>query len=172
MLRRRDAVDNKAENSDDPAYGKNGEKTILCKSTDRYDHRYIKKSDDRHRIKDFCFGVGFIPGVGMVTEMEFFFVIFLILFVYILAKNIGQFIENENAPILTVHATIVDMRRKTHHHHSNGHHHHSHTYHVTFEVESGERLELRVRRSEYNELAVGDRGTLTHQGTRYRGFER
>ena len=104
--------------------------------------------------------------------MEFFFVIFLILFVYILAKNIGQFIENENAPILTVHATIVDMRRKTHHHHSNGHHHHSHTYHVTFEVESGERLELRVRRSEYNELAVGDRGTLTHQGTRYRGFER
>ena len=116
MLRRRDAVDNKAENSDDPAYGEIGETTILCKSTDRYDHRYIKKSDDRHRIKDFCFGVGFIPGVGMVIEMEFFFVIFLILFVYILAKNIGQFIENENAPILTVHATIVDMRRKTHHH--------------------------------------------------------
>lgn len=99
--------------------------------------------------------------------MEFFLAIFLILFVYILAKNIGQFIENENAPILTVPATIVDMRRKTHHHH-----HHSHSYHVTFEVESGERLELRVHRSEYNDLAVGNRGVLTYQGTRYKGFER
>lgn len=46
-----------------------------------------------------------------------------------------------------------------------------HTYHVTFELDNGERLELRVKRHEYNELSVGDRGILTHQGTRYQGFE-
>ena len=104
--------------------------------------------------------------------MQIFLVIWFVLFVYIIAKNTGQFIENENSPVLTVPATIVDMRRKTHHHHSNGHHHHSHSYYVIFEVENGERLELRVTRLEYNELAVGDRGMLIHQGTRYKCFER
>ena len=62
--------------------------------------------------------------------MEIFVVIWVVLFIYIIAKNIGQFIENENSPVLTVSATIVDKRRKTHHHHSNGHHHHSHSYHI------------------------------------------
>ena len=63
--------------------------------------------------------------------MELFLVIWFVLFFWIIAKNIGQFIENENSPVLTVPATIVDMRRKTHHHHSNGHHHHSHSYRLT-----------------------------------------
>ena len=101
-----------------------------------------------------------------------FIVIWFILFFSILAKNIAQFIENENSPVLTVPATIVDMRRKTHHHHSNGHHHHSHTYHITFEVESGDRMELKVSRNEYGLLTVGDSGMLSFQGTRYLGFER
>ena len=104
--------------------------------------------------------------------MEIFVVIWVVLFIYIIAKNIGQFIENENSPVLTASAPIVDKRRKTHHHHSNGHHHHSHSYHITFETQDGELLELRVKRYEYNELEVGDRGMLTHQGTRYKGFER
>ena len=103
--------------------------------------------------------------------MEIFVVIWLVLFIYIIAKNIGQFIENENSPVLTISATIVDMRRKTHHHHSNGHHV-SHSYLVTFETQDGELLELRVKRYEYNELTIGDKGILTHQGTRYKGFER
>lgn len=100
--------------------------------------------------------------------MELFVVIWFVLFFYIIVKNIGQFIENENSPVLTVPATIVDMRRKTHHHQN----HHSHSYHITFEVENGERIELRVKRYEYRELTIGDRGVLTHQGTRYKGFER
>ena len=104
--------------------------------------------------------------------MEIFVVIWFVLFIYIIAKNIGQFIENENSPVLTVSATVVDKRRRTHHHHSNGHHHHSHSYHITFEAQDGEVLELRVKRYEYNEMEVGDRGILTHQGTRYKGFVR
>lgn len=104
--------------------------------------------------------------------MEIITVLFFILFFAVIAKNIGQWFKNENSPRLTVSAKIVDMRRKTHHHHSNGHHHHSRTYHVTFEVESGDRMELRVHRNEYGLLAVGDQGKLTFQGTRYLGFER
>ena len=104
--------------------------------------------------------------------MEIFVVIWVVLFIYIIAKNIGQFIENENSPLLTVSATIVDKRRRTHHHHHSNGHHVSHSYLVTFETQDGELLELRVKRYEYNELEVGDRGMLTHQGTRYKGFER
>ena len=101
-----------------------------------------------------------------------FVIVWFLLFFYIIAKNIGQFIENENSPVLTVSAAIVDMRRKTHHHHHKHGHHHSHSYHITFETQDGERLELRVKRYEYNELTIGDSGMLTHQGTRYLGFER
>lgn len=104
--------------------------------------------------------------------MEIFVILWFVLFFYIIGKGIVQWIANENSPVLTQPATIVDMRRKTHHHHHNGHHHHSHSYHITFEKAGGERIELKVRRQEYNEMAIGDSGMLTHQGTRYQGFAR
>lgn len=104
--------------------------------------------------------------------MELFAALFFILFFAVFAKNIAQWFKNENSPRLTVPAKIVDMQRKTHHHHSNGHHHHTHSYHVTFEVESGDRMELKVSRSEYDMLTVGDSGKVSFQGTRYLGFER
>lgn len=104
--------------------------------------------------------------------MQLFVAIWLILFFWIIGQGIAEFIENERSPVLTVPATIVDMRRKTHHHHSNGHHHHSHSYHITFRTQDGELLVLRVKRYEFMELAVGDTGMLTHQGTRYQGFVR
>ena len=72
--------------------------------------------------------------------MEFIGVLFFILFFIVLGKNIAQWFKNENSPRLTVSAQIVDMRRHTHRHHSGGHHHHTHSYHVTFQVESGDRM--------------------------------
>lgn len=104
--------------------------------------------------------------------MQIFGILFFILFFAVLAKNIAQWFKNENSPKLTVPAKIVDMRRKTHHHHSSGHHHHTHSYHITFEVESGDRMELKVTRWEYDSLTVGDSGKVSFQGTRYLGFER
>ena len=69
--------------------------------------------------------------------MQIFIVIWFILFFYIIGKGIAQFIENENSTVLTVPATIVDMRRKTPPHHSGGHHHHTHSYHITFQTQEG-----------------------------------
>ena len=43
---------------------------------------------------------------------------------------------------------------------------------VTFEFESGDRLELHVASNEYGYLVEGDMGKLTFQGTRYKNFER
>lgn len=46
------------------------------------------------------------------------------------------------------------------------------TYYVTFQVDSGDRMELSVSGSEYGMLVDGDRGKLSFQGTRYLSFER
>ena len=104
--------------------------------------------------------------------MEIFAVLFVVLFFAVIAKNITQWFKNESSPSLTVPARIVDMRRIAHHHNTGRHHHHTHTYHVTFEVESGDRMELKVSRIEYGMLVLGDSGKVSFQGTRYLGFER
>ena len=103
-----------------------------------------------------------------------FIMFFLVIgmFIFTIIRNIGEWVNNNNSPRLSVPAAIVTKRRTTHHHHSNGHHHHSHTYHITFEVQSGDRMELKVPRSEFGLLVEGDEGVLSFQGTRYLGFER
>lgn len=45
------------------------------------------------------------------------------------------------------------------------------TYYVTFEVESGDRMEFHVNGSEYRRLAQGDHGQLKFQGIRFLGFD-
>ena len=45
-------------------------------------------------------------------------------------------------------------------------------YSVTFELDSGDRMEFSMSGSDYGMLIEGDVGTLNFQGTRYLGFER
>ncbi|MFJ7649561.1 DUF2500 domain-containing protein [Lysinibacillus sp. NPDC097279] len=46
------------------------------------------------------------------------------------------------------------------------------SYYVTFEVQSGDRLELKLDGRSYGQLAEHDFGILTFQGTRFKTFER
>ena len=126
------------------------------------------------------FGSGFggFGGFGMF-EVMFSIVFFLIIgvFVVILVKGISQWNKNNHSPKLTVPATIVAKRTNVSHYHhggANAHHHHhtSTTYYVTFQVESGDRMEFHVTGQQYGLLIEGDRGNLSFQGTRYLGFER
>ncbi len=124
---------------------------------------------------DFMFGI-----------MQFIFPIFFLLVLGILIVNIVKGIstwhKNNNSPRLTVAAAVVAKRTSVSHHtHANAgdatgmhgtHTTHSTFYYATFQVESGDRMELPVSGSEYGMLAEGDRGKLTFQGTRYLGFER
>ena len=121
-------------------------------------------------------GFGGFGGFGMF-EVMFSIVFFLIVgaFVVMLVKGIGQWNKNNHSPRLTVPATIVAKRTNVSHHHHAGEHHHHHTsttYYVTFQVESGDRMEFHVAGQEYGLLIEGDRGNLSFQGTRYLGFER
>lgn len=108
----------------------------------------------------------------------FYVVFFLVIamFIFVFVKGISECVHNNNSPRLSVDAKIVDKRSHTshHHHNHNGHMHTSSTtsYYVTFEVQSGDRMELKVPRSEFGLLVEGDEGVLSFQGTRYLGFER
>lgn len=107
-------------------------------------------------------------------------VMFLLIFGVVIAtffQGIKQWNKNNHSPRLTVEAKVLakrhDVSRRRHS--GAGDHHHYHTtnsYFVTFEVQSGDRMELQMQGHEYGLLIEGDEGKLTFQGTRYLGFER
>lgn len=122
---------------------------------------------------------GFMPG-GFEIIFIIIFLLIVSMFVVMMVRGIGEWNNNNQSPRLTVDATVVAKRTNiSHHHHphgSNGNHYmgstSSTTYYVTFQVDSGDRMELRVKGSEYGMLVEGDYGKLSFQGTRYLGFER
>ena len=120
--------------------------------------------------------MGFGMGFGIFGIMStIIFVVVIGMFIVTAVKGIGQWNKNNHSPRLTVYATVVTKRTNISHHHSAGEHHHHHTsttYYVTFQVDSGDRMELRMSGQEYGMLIEGDQGELTFQGTRYLGFER
>lgn len=105
------------------------------------------------------------------------FVLVIGFFIVTAVRGISQWGKNNKSPVLTVEATVVTKRTNvTHHHHNNAnagmHTSTSTSYYVTFQVESGDRMEMHVASNEYGMLVEGDAGKLTLQGTRYLGFER
>ena len=122
--------------------------------------------------------------MGFALGFDMFGIMFSIVFMLVIGmfimnaiRGISQWNKNNNSPRLTVEAAVVAKRTNvTHHHHggANGHHHHhtSTSYYVTFQVQSGDRMELHVSGHEYGMLVEGDQGLLSFQGTRYLGFER
>lgn len=108
----------------------------------------------------FLFGTIFLLVIGM--------------FLFVIIRGIGQWNHNNHSPRLSVPAKVVS-RRQHHEHHAaanSGTGMGSTSYYVTFEVESGDRMEFHMTGKEYGMLAEGDEGMLTFQGTRYHGFER
>ena len=124
---------------------------------------------------DFMFGTFF-----RIFPFLFFAVFILIfpVFVGIAIKALSTWNKNNHSPILTVDAKIVAKRMQLHHsHHSSGIDHSMTgssytTYYITFQFESGDRLELSLSADEYGILVEGDEGKLTFQGTRYKEFKR
>ena len=115
-------------------------------------------------------------GYNMFNIIQFIFplmfLLILTLFVVTLFKAIGEWTSNNQSPRLTVEALVVGRRAKVSGYSGGSGRRNSTAYYVTFEVASGDRMELRLSGSEYGMLAEGDRGQLSFQGTRYLGFER
>ena len=113
----------------------------------------------------------FVAGGFNILFSLMFVLVFSIVILNII-RGLSQWNKNNHSPRLTVDATVVSKRQHTSHHHHNNHMSHSTSYYVTFQVESGDRMELHMSGMEYGMLAEGDYGKLTFQGTRYLEFVR
>lgn len=101
------------------------------------------------------------------------FILILLTFIIIVVRGLKEWNNNNHSPVLNVNAQIVAKRGDvSHHHDSDGFSHTDTTYYVTFQVDSGDRMEFHVSGHEYGMLAEGDCGVLTFQGTRYLSFQR
>ena len=120
-------------------------------------------------------GFGGYPGFGMTFSIMRIIVpvIFVLVFgiiIVAMVRGIGEWNKNNHSPKLTVPVTVVAKRSDVHRGIETMHTFTS--YYVTFQVESGDRMEFEVSDMEYGMLAEGDRGMLTFQGTRYLSFQR
>lgn len=133
-------------------------------------------------------------GFGMSGFHSLMFAIAPIFIIVIFVAVVGVFVvtavrgaaawsRNNASPRLTVPAQVVAKRTDVtyHRHQAHGSHHGgmgaghmtaSTRCYATFQVESGDRMELQVSGPEFGMLAEGDEGMLSFQGTRYLGFER
>lgn len=124
--------------------------------------------------------IGFYgPGFSMFPLFSILFilvfVIVLVIFGVIAVRGIRQWNRNNHSPRLCVEAAVVGKRTGISRHACSDDmavHTTSTRYYATFQVESGDRMELEMRGDQYGLLVEGDRGKLTFQGNRYLGFER
>jgi len=126
-------------------------------------------------------GGGFTGGGGFFSGVPTFFILFFVVIagvvLFQVLRGVGEWSRNNGMPVLTAHARIVSKRNKFSHSSdpdgpgpmtSST----STSYYITYQLDSGERMEFAVRGREFGLLAEGDEGDLTYQGTRYHGFRR
>lgn len=151
-----------------------------------YQHTTGEKSCQEKEPKGVCSRLTGKPE-RMVQHMGFGFgimsiivpVMFLVVFGMIISTLVRDFRrrrKDDASPRLTVSATVVTKRTQV------GTHHHNHNnmgsttyrtrYFATFQVDSGDRMELQVEDYDFGMLVEGDRGQLTFQGSRFLSFHR
>ncbi|MGE8078943.1 DUF2500 domain-containing protein [Peribacillus loiseleuriae] len=113
------------------------------------------------------------PGDFIFDIVPIFFVVFFIIIfgiiIFAIIKGISTWSSNNDAPRLTVPAKVVAKRMSIQ---GGGETRAYNHYYITFEVDSGDRMEFQVKDLEYGQLIEGDMGNLQFQGTRYLEFTR
>ena len=120
-------------------------------------------------------GFGGDPGFGVTFSImrimvPVMFVLVFGIIIVTMVRGVGEWNKNNQSPKLTVPVTVVAKRSDVHRGIETMHTFTS--YYVTFQVESGDRMEFEISDMEYGMLAEGDSGELTFQGTRYLSFQR
>ena len=109
--------------------------------------------------------------IPIIITIGFILIFGMIIFTFI--NSARQKHQDDISPVLTVPASMVTKRSDVRQ--SANHLNHIHTYrryYATFQVESGDRMELELKENVYGLLAEGDYGKLTFQGKRFINFER
>ncbi|WP_244280677.1 DUF2500 domain-containing protein [Paenibacillus jilunlii] len=111
---------------------------------------------------------------SFVHEMPLFFKLMFLLvigfFVFVIFKSLKVWLSNNASPQLSAQAIAVTKRTEVWG--GSGDSSASTSYYVTFEFQDGQRVELMVPDKEFGLIVEGDRGQLSYQGTRFKGFVR
>ena len=108
----------------------------------------------------------FYAGIDLLFSILFpiLFLVVLGMILCAIIGNISTWNKNNHSPRLTVPATVVAKRTEVSRHHTDNTMMHTFTtYYATFQVESGDRMELEVDGSDYGMLVEGE-------GDRKRGY--
>lgn len=110
---------------------------------------------------------------GITFESSFITIVFFIVFgsiAFSLIKATVTWSSNNQSQTFTIPVKIVTKRTNIR---GGSNHSAAYTsYFITFEERNGERQELKVNGRDFGQLAEGDIGLLTYQGTRFHTFER
>ncbi len=110
---------------------------------------------------------------GFPILFTLMFVLVFGVIVVTLIRMIAQWGKDNASPRLTVEATVVTKRSASSRHRTQDNFsHYTTSYYATFQVESGDRMELQLAGNQFGLLVEGDQGKLTFQGSRFLGFER
>ncbi len=111
-------------------------------------------------------------GVPLPMTVMFFVVAAIILtaFIFLMITFIRgnrKYRQCKALPPQSERARVVSKRTDV-----SGHNHTSTAYYITFELDSGERIELYVSGRDFGMIAEGDDGILTHQDVLFNSFTR
>lgn len=111
---------------------------------------------------------------SFIHEMPLFFKLFALLILcfiaFVIIKSVSIWMSNNASPLIKESCTAVTKRTEVWG--GSGDSRANTSYFVTFQFDSGSRLELQVKAQEYGLIVEGDRGLLAYQGTRFKGFDR
>lgn len=110
-----------------------------------------------------------IPFMAVMMVLFFLVFVFVIgMIIFMIARAMSE--KNDMQPRLTVAATVLSKRTDIYRHRSasGG----NTVYFATFQVQSGDRIELHLSGRDFGLLQEGDRGSLTFRGREFIGFTR
>ncbi|MEK4516593.1 DUF2500 domain-containing protein [Paenibacillus sp. FSL H8-0122] len=111
---------------------------------------------------------------GFFTEGPFLLKLILLLIAGVVAYTIWRglkiWMTNQTSPLQSRVVTAIAKRTEVWG--GRGHMGTHTSYYVTFEFHNGSRRELEVKPRAYAMIVEGDRGELSYQGSRFKGFVR
>lgn len=123
----------------------------------------------------------------MIDHNLTFYIFLFMLFLFFLVVSLGfltALFDNckiwtygGGKPIITVNSKVINKRVRTFHDtQSYGDmipsYNYITSYYVTFEMESEEKLEFSITDVEFENIAIGDTGKLSYQGSKFLAFEK